>query len=538
MKILLLISIALLLSSLGSSQSCIPYGIEFSTQGQIDSFQVNYPNCTEIEGNLWIIGNEITNLNGLNVLTSIGGELYLNNSDALTSLIGLDNVTSIGRLIIYSNNLLTNLEGLGNVITIEYQLFITTNISLTSLSGLNNLTTIGQFLEIIYNDSLTNLAGLGNLTSIGTYVWIANNPALSNISDLGNLNSIGGYLTIFSNAGLTTLDGLDNLTSIGGDNYEGDLAIYDNTVLTSIAGLDNLDAGAIRNLAIYNNPSLTICDAQSVCNYLSNPNGIVQIYANNTGCNNLHEVANDCGITIPCLPFGNYYFTTQAEIDSFQSFYPNCINLQGSVYIEGGGDIANLFGLSVVTSIGNNIEIRLNDSLTSLNGLDNLTSLGGKLIIRYNDALTDIKGVGNIDAGSITDLWIHNNASLSSCEVQSVCDYLASPNSTAIIQFNAAGCNTKLEILAACQVGLNENTNTESDIIIYPNPGSNQITIETLIIPTKSQILMFNSQGQAIIQRWITGPRTIIDISDLTRGIYYMKLTSDSTVKIFRIIKN
>ncbi len=54
------------------SQPCLSEGITFTTQEQIDSFQINYPSCTEIEGDVGIYGDDITNLNGLNVLTSIG----------------------------------------------------------------------------------------------------------------------------------------------------------------------------------------------------------------------------------------------------------------------------------------------------------------------------------------------------------------------------------------------------------------------------------------------------------------------------------
>jgi len=55
------------------SQSCLPDGITFSTQAEIDDFQTNYPGCTEIEGDVIINGSNITNLNGLSVVTSIGG---------------------------------------------------------------------------------------------------------------------------------------------------------------------------------------------------------------------------------------------------------------------------------------------------------------------------------------------------------------------------------------------------------------------------------------------------------------------------------
>jgi len=54
------------------SQPCLPEGITFSTQEQIDSFQSDYPNCTEIEGGVVIEGIDITNLDGLEVITSIG----------------------------------------------------------------------------------------------------------------------------------------------------------------------------------------------------------------------------------------------------------------------------------------------------------------------------------------------------------------------------------------------------------------------------------------------------------------------------------
>ena len=54
------------------SQPCLPQGITFTTQEQIDNFQTNHPNCTEIEGGVKIEGNDITNLDGLNVITSIG----------------------------------------------------------------------------------------------------------------------------------------------------------------------------------------------------------------------------------------------------------------------------------------------------------------------------------------------------------------------------------------------------------------------------------------------------------------------------------
>ncbi len=57
------------------SQPCLPEGITFTTQAQIDNFQVNNPNCTEIEGDVLIEGNDITNLDGLDVIIAVSGNL-------------------------------------------------------------------------------------------------------------------------------------------------------------------------------------------------------------------------------------------------------------------------------------------------------------------------------------------------------------------------------------------------------------------------------------------------------------------------------
>ena len=77
MKNLLLLFVATLFISITAiSQSpCLPEGIIFTTQEQIDSFQINYPGCLEIEGNVLIEGNDISNLDALYILSGIGGYL-------------------------------------------------------------------------------------------------------------------------------------------------------------------------------------------------------------------------------------------------------------------------------------------------------------------------------------------------------------------------------------------------------------------------------------------------------------------------------
>jgi len=140
------------------AQSCLPEGIRFIRQTQVDSFPILYPNCTEIEGNVEITStNDIVNLHGLNAVTAIGGELLMVDCNTLQSLNGLNNLQSIdGALSFVSNDNLINLTALQNLKSIGGHLTVSWNYRLKSLSGLDSIDaeTIDN-LHMIYNDSLS-----------------------------------------------------------------------------------------------------------------------------------------------------------------------------------------------------------------------------------------------------------------------------------------------------------------------------------------------------------------------------------------------
>jgi hypothetical protein len=475
---------------------------------------------------------------------------------------------------------LTGLENLTSVKGIS----IYVNPYLSSLTGLDGITHIQWSLSVIYNNALTCLTGLGNLTYIGEYLYIGDNNNLFSLSGLEDLAAIDGWLGIQGNDSLTGLAALNNLNSINGD-----LKINLNSSLTSLLGLDNIAAGSITNLTITNNNSLATCEVQSICNYLASPDGIVEIHNNATGCNNPPEVASGCDIHLPCLPYGNYYFHTQNDIDSFLTDYPDCTELEGDITIS-GSDITNLNGLSNVTDIGGALHINDNDTLSNLTGLEsltsiggtfyidnndmltsftglenlttvgnylfigniegnpvlndltelvNLTSIGGVLKIWENDALTSLSGLDNINARSINDLTIYYNNNLSSCEIKSVCDYLASPNSIIEVGSNLTGCNSDEEILAACEVGMDEKTKSESHINIYPNPASSNLIIE---LPYTTSIkntclTIFNINGKQLMRHQMTEQTTLINIGTIPPGIYFVQVADDRTVQMRKFVK-
>ncbi|MFK5857291.1 MAG: hypothetical protein QM503_14260 [Bacteroidota bacterium] len=268
-KYILIIAFGLIIQNTILSQSCMPDGVTLSTQSEIDNFSVNYPNCTEIEGFLLINGTDITNLLGLEVINSVGGDLFIGDlyegCPILTSLKGLNNINSIG-----SN------------ITINHcaELF--------SLSGLENVIYFNGTIILAYNSKLVSLYGLGNITHINRLVLLEN-VGLVSLLGLENIETIDSDLTIHYNYSLANIKALSNLIYVGGN-----IKFESNTNLSSLYGLENIDSGTITKLTIANNNSLTTCEVESVCNYLASPNSDVTINNNKTGCNSQEEVEEAC----------------------------------------------------------------------------------------------------------------------------------------------------------------------------------------------------------------------------------------------------
>lgn len=493
------------------SQSCLPEGITFTTQAQIDNFQTNYPGCTVIEGNVdigtsfpnyliedltglgsitKIMGhlkilycNDLVDLSGLENLTHIGGylKIALNNSlinlsglsglnkiggycelygCPLTDISGLNQVDTIGgdidlnfcnslivadgfegldylggNLKIYHNYHIAEILGFNSLEKISGTFYITENNDLITINGFNSLHMIGNSIQIYENDVLTEIIGFDNLNylanefllytcvylqeiegfnhldSIGGAMTLINLPMLQNssvfgdlkkiggklqiqncdsysdLSDFSNLQSIGSYITIRDNDNLLSLSGLDNLTSMNGYLY-----ILYNDTLSSLAGIGNISPNTIDSLLIVYNPLLTACDATSVCNYLLSPNGTVTIHHNGPGCSNPPQIAASCGNVMQCLPYGNYYFNSQQDIENFPADYPGCSQLNGLVEIY-GGDINNLEPFTGVSSIAGTLHIHSNYYLFVLYGLHHITSITQDLVVEYNDSMTDFDGL-------------------------------------------------------------------------------------------------------------------------------------------------
>jgi hypothetical protein len=297
------------------------------------------------------------------------------------------------------------------------------------------------------------------------------------------------------------MTGLNNLSSIGKD-----VRIRSNDVLYTMTGLNNLSSIG-GDVEIKNNPLLNNLNG---LDHMAAIGGHLLIYNNDSlislmGLNNLSFV-------------GDY-----AQIYSDDA-------------------LMNLSGLNNLAYIGGYLEIKYNDLISCLSGLDNLTFLGGNLIIENNAALTSLTGLDNIYPGSIQNLNLYNNDVLSTCSVQSICEYLLSPNGTVSIYGNAPGCSSPAEVEETCAITAIEDKEIENGLMIVPNPAFGISDIRYQISDVgyvKLEIYDIHGQVVRVLANDSQHPGGYMirfDASALPAGIYLVRLQAGGQVETVKMM--
>ena len=555
------------------SQSCLAGIHVFNRQGQIDSFPILYPGCTDIAGDFSVSTPNIKNLNGLSQLKSVSGTLRINATD-LTTLSGLTNLDTIFQLFISSNTKLQNLNG-SDFVGVT-RLGLSENPVLTDVSAIRNMTSL-KSLASSYNPGLTlidlqqsthfenlELVGNNNLTRVDgpedntrmIYFRLLGNPLLSTINGFRNVRTLA-YCEI-KNTPLVNLDPLQGLDSIYGDLIlEQDFQLKDisalsglryikrylsieSTKINSLSGFDSLNY-------VGNGFSLTSYDILSLAGLesLKKVGGVLEIKVPNLhnleGLNNLRV----CGYL---LLSGLSYLESLDGLESLDTVY-YLVDISNNPALVNAGSIPHL------NYIGGDLRLHHNESLTSLPMFDNLNTINGTLLITNNaslqslsafqnlnyihgglnvsgnNLLPSLEGLDNIHWYSFYNLVLKNNPSLMICVTPSICQYLAREQPS-VISNNASGCQSAQEIIDLCGP-LSTNESAEDRISLFPNPTSSSIYLmgENDI----QNIILYNAAGNPLMK--FNMPVYEIDMSSYPPGIYFISIQMDSGMLMKRVVK-
>lgn len=483
MKQSLLLSFLLYISSFSYGQTCLPEGITFNSQEDINNFALDYPDCSEIEGLVWINGfsEEITDLSPLLGLNKIHGDfkiLYLTSTTDLSPLFNLDYIggdfeisfssatdftfgelDSVGgSLLIHDNPNVSNIDGFNKLIRVNERYEIWNNPELKTLGNHDALQHIGLDFKSYNNQSLEAFDGFDNLTAVDRHISIHSNPNLSTFDACGQLKTVGGSLQFNANDKIETLNAFNAVETVGAI-----LGFVANQQLYEVRGFDalkyvgsGLDFQDNPNL-IYQNGFGQLDTIVKNLNYIDNNslleiNGIENLkfvggsvlFLRNAdlqfirGFDNLNHIEITLGFTDNPQLASITTFTNLRSIEQSLSFYDNPL-------------LENIEGLASLSSLGGKLVVSNNDAMIDLDELSNITRIGDYLLIEENDNLISIDGLKDIDPYSISgtftyNLRIQNNEKLSNCAIKSVCRFLYLPGKTFDIKLNGPGCNSPEEL--------------------------------------------------------------------------------------------
>jgi hypothetical protein len=289
---------------------------------------------------------------------------------------------------------------------------------------------------------------------------------------------LGGVETIGGNLDIINtarLFGVDGLHNLR--SIQGHFDFYYNAQLTNLSGLDSLTTIG-QDLEIYNNPMLDSL----------------------TGLGGLTTVGRN-------------------------------------LWIGSNPVLLNLAGIRSLVSVGGIIHVDYNDILRDISDLGTLKTIKGAIYINSNPRLMKLFGLDSINAGTIGGLTVTNNARLSSCDVLSICRYLVIPYRNIHINNNASGCNSEAEVKAGCDTLAVENQGGAGNVYFYPNPAFSRINIEIPGPSAGTHLTILNLNGEEMMSRIVSPPVDRVDVSSLSPGIYIVKLVSEGSATVSKLVK-
>jgi len=521
---------------------------------------------TECDSLTWIDGNTYTANNNIATFNIINGAI--NGCDSLVTLdltiisptTGIDTRTECNPYIWID----------GNTYTVNNNT-ATFNIINGTANGCDSLVTLD--LTII-----NSTAGIDTRSECNPYIWIDgntytanNNTAIFNIIN-GAVNGCDSLVTldltiISSTVGTDTRTECNSLTWINGNTYTAN----NNTAAFNIinGAANGCDSLVTLDLTIINSTAGT--DTRIECNSLTWVDGNTYTASNNTGTYNIvGGASNGCdslvtlNLTISNLDAnytftnngnGNYSFTNTSTGNFNQSHWSFGDGTIDSIATPSHTFTTNGFFTVILTILDSTVQ---GDSCISyyldtinVTGVPNPLPCHAGYAIYPDSTRSDINVVNSATGNSLTYFWDFGDSNTSTLQnpshtyatagpfylcltiddgngcVDMYCDSIGKNG----VIFNKAG-GFIINITSPNTTGIN-NINLNSEINIYPNPTSNQLTIDTELNISEVKIIDITSKVIMTTKENIN----TINVADLSNGIYFINLITEERIITRKFVK-
>lgn len=549
------------LSILCTNNTLKAQDITLGQQSEIDNFASTYPGMTSLD-NLTVVGDNITNLLGLNQLTSVREKLFLVNMENLTNLSGLNNIVTIGELNIGSVDDLNSIAALSNLTSLDH-LVLNWNFNLEDIDALQNITTLKSI-------SMTSMFRLENIDGLSNVSTISGSISLSGVTDLVNLNGFSNLITVgggmnFNLNGNHRFIGLNNLVSVEGDIRINEEVLPTTSMFNSLETIGgDLMVNSALGLSSLNHkvhfPSLSSIQGEIE---ITNNETLKEVLFNNlTFANTSLLVENNLQLikieANNLTEIGSIENSNQSRIEILENSsltdvsFSSLTNILGDLLIFNNENLLHLDGFSLleevrfsfdvidnsnlvsivspIEKVGGRFNISHNNEMQDLAGFSNLQEIGS-VFIEGNNALESLTGLDNVAAHIAGNLYIRENPNLTTCDVQIVCDFISTHGyDRHHIYNNNSGCNSAVEVADACGVILGADSLASEFLSIHPNPTDGIVKINGM---TSGSYNLYNTSGHLVKNGVITQS---VNFETLPSGLYFITLTNGRITQTEKLI--
>ena len=248
----------LLFCSTNSNAQVCTGDIKLEAQSDVDNFNINYPSCTEIDGNILITGADITDISPLsqiekvvgdfeiincqNLLTisdtdlNVQGSIRIVDNESLNDINGFNSTDSLKTLNIFENPILISTKGFEALRVVSDSLHIDSNDSLKSIPFFNSIEYI-SYLEIDRN-SIDSVYGFNKLDSI-ELLFITNVQIINGFHSLRKAGTI--FISSANTNGIHRIQGFNNVERMTGTLSFGSITQSDPiTIFNKVRYIENL----------------------------------------------------------------------------------------------------------------------------------------------------------------------------------------------------------------------------------------------------------------------------------------------------------
>lgn len=371
---------------------------------------------TEVTGTLRIASPTITSLDGLSCLDVVGGNLDIEDNQALADIGGLAGVTRIGGdLTIEDNDRLTTVDIFDALESVGGSVRFFENPRLSAIRGFGALTAVGGDIELSSYGQGLELHGFGALASLGGRLDLTGDIT---VSGFGALASLAGVRT---GGGTVTVHGFDVLDTITGSIVGGEadtVAILGMNNLTSVDGIIFVDVGQVvldglRSLrAVHGN-----------MDFIETGDIVLEgLVALETVAGNMRfsETGRVFAADLTALTSigGSLSFHDADVTTADMAGFHKLAAIGGDLRIQDGDAALTDASFPHLERIGGALSLADNGGLARLD-LHNLRSVDGNLVLHRNPGIMHLHGLRKLAAVG-GDLQITANANLPTCAAEAL----------------------------------------------------------------------------------------------------------------------